>query len=435
MRENIERGLGLHASSRVLSALVERAGLSREQAYEIVQRAALAAADARRPLRELLAVEPVVARSLSLADLDACFDDARHLTHVPEVIARLDTLVPREAAGRAPRGHPEGRRPMLAAEPFVRSGKVRDLYAVDADRLLLVASDRISAFDVVLPTPIPDKGRVLTGLSRFWFDETALDRPEPPASATSLDDVPDGRSRRARARSCAAGSMVCRRASVLPVEIVVRGYLVGLGLEGVPAHGSRVRRAAARRASRERPAARADLHARRRRPSSASTTMNIDFDVDGPAPRGLGARDGDDWLGRGRGARRSPSGSRDVALRLYELGAARCAAAGIILADTKFEMGLVDGELILVDEVLTPDSSRFWDAATYEPGGPRRASTSSSCATGSRRSRGTRRRPGRSCPTTSSPGRAHATSRRSSGSPGASFERYLRRGRDRPEGR
>jgi adenylosuccinate lyase len=93
MRENIERGLGLHASSRVLLALVEQAGLSREQAYEIVQRAALAASDTRRPLRELLATEPAVAGSLSLTDLDACFDDARHLTHVPEVIARLDGLL------------------------------------------------------------------------------------------------------------------------------------------------------------------------------------------------------------------------------------------------------------------------------------------------------------------------------------------------------
>jgi adenylosuccinate lyase len=101
MRENIERGLGLHASSRVLLALVERAGLSREQAYEIVQRASLAAADQRRPLRELLAVEPVVARSLSLADLDASFDDARFLGHVPAVIARLDRLVPREPAAAA----------------------------------------------------------------------------------------------------------------------------------------------------------------------------------------------------------------------------------------------------------------------------------------------------------------------------------------------
>jgi adenylosuccinate lyase len=94
MRENIERGLGLHASSRVLLALVEGGALSREQAYEIVQGASLAAADARRPLRELLALEPIVARSLSLADLDACFDDARHLAHVPAVLARLDALVP-----------------------------------------------------------------------------------------------------------------------------------------------------------------------------------------------------------------------------------------------------------------------------------------------------------------------------------------------------
>ncbi|HET9851171.1 MAG TPA: adenylosuccinate lyase [Candidatus Limnocylindrales bacterium] len=94
MRENIERGLGLHASSRVLLALVERAGVSREAAYEVVQRASLAATDQRRPLRELLAVEATVARTLSLADLDACFDDARYLAHVPEVIARLDDLVP-----------------------------------------------------------------------------------------------------------------------------------------------------------------------------------------------------------------------------------------------------------------------------------------------------------------------------------------------------
>ena len=104
MRENIERGLGLHASSRVLLALVERAGLAREQAYEIVQRASLTAAEQRRPLREVLVLEAVVARSLSLADLDACFDDARHLTQVPEVIARLDALIPTERAPeRVPR--------------------------------------------------------------------------------------------------------------------------------------------------------------------------------------------------------------------------------------------------------------------------------------------------------------------------------------------
>jgi adenylosuccinate lyase len=101
MLENIERGLGLHASSRVLDALVDQAGMSREEAYAIVQRAALAAADERRPLRETLAVEPAVASHLSLADLDACFDDTRHLAHVDAVIARLDALVPATVAGAA----------------------------------------------------------------------------------------------------------------------------------------------------------------------------------------------------------------------------------------------------------------------------------------------------------------------------------------------
>src|SRR4029078_11750114 len=96
--ENIERGLGLHASSRVLLALVERGGLAREQASDIVQRASFEASNTRRPLRDVVAVEPVVARKLSLADLDACFDDARHLSHVPEVIARLDALIPTERA-------------------------------------------------------------------------------------------------------------------------------------------------------------------------------------------------------------------------------------------------------------------------------------------------------------------------------------------------
>ena len=115
MLENIERGFGLHTSSRVLLALVERAGISREAAYEVVQRAALAAADQRRPLRELLAIDPTVARKLSLADLDACFDDSRYLAHVPEVIARLETLVPAE---RPPAGASPGsaKTPKIAAK-------------------------------------------------------------------------------------------------------------------------------------------------------------------------------------------------------------------------------------------------------------------------------------------------------------------------------
>ena len=147
---------------------------------------------------------------------------------------------------------------MVLAESFVRAGKVRDLYSVDDHRLLLVASDRISAFDVVLPTPIPDKGRVLTGLSRFWFAETAglvanhvlgTDVTTLPAEFADAADELRGR------------SMICRRARVLPVECIVRGYLVGQRLEGLPARRCGVRHPAAGRPARERPPAGAALHA------------------------------------------------------------------------------------------------------------------------------------------------------------------------------
>lgn len=255
---------------------------------------------------------------------------------------------------------------MLTAERFLRSGKVRDLYAVDGERLLLVASDRMSAFDVVLPTEIPDKGRVLTGLSRFWFQETRdlvtnhvlgtdpADLPADVAAAVGADDL--------RGRM-----LLCRSARVLPVEIVVRGYLSGSGLREYDSHGAicgvplppGLREGDRLPEPVMTPATKAPVGAH---------DINIDFEsmvqllADWPP-------NGDDWLGQDA-ARALAEKARDVAIRLYEAGAARCAGAGIILADTKFEMGLVDGELILVDEVLTPDSSRFWDAAAYEPGGP-----------------------------------------------------------------
>ena len=251
---------------------------------------------------------------------------------------------------------------MLAAESFVRSGKVRDLYEAGPDRLLLVASDRISAFDVVLPTEIPDKGRVLTGLSRFWFVETAPIIPNHLLSADPAD-VPADR-RPASVEALRGRSMVGRRASVLPVELVVRGYLSGSGWKEYRSHGSvcGVALPAGLRES-ERlpepiltPATKAEV----------GHDINIDFDsmvqlLEDWPPQG------DDWLGRDA-ALAIATRARDAALRLYQAGVDRCAAAGIILADTKFELGLVDGELILVDEVMTPDSSRFWQAATYEPG-------------------------------------------------------------------
>jgi phosphoribosylaminoimidazole-succinocarboxamide synthase len=254
---------------------------------------------------------------------------------------------------------------MLAAESFVRSGKVRDLYELDRDRLLLVASDRVSAFDVVLPTEIPDKGRVLTGLSRHWFEATGRIVPNH-LLGTSLDDVGDGDLPAGRAQ-LRGRSMVCRTARVLPVEIVVRGYLAGSGWKEYLAHGSvcGVRLPALLRESDRLPA---PILTPATKAVAGEHDINIDFEsmVELLADW---APNGDDWLGRDA-ARRLADRVEEIGLELYAFGAERCAAAGIVLADTKFEMGLVDGELILVDEVLTPDSSRFWDAAAYEPGRP-----------------------------------------------------------------
>jgi phosphoribosylaminoimidazole-succinocarboxamide synthase len=245
----------------------------------------------------------------------------------------------------------------MSASTYLRSGKVRDLYAVGDDRLLLVASDRISAFDVILPTPIPDKGKVLTGLSRFWFELTEGIVPShligtSPALIPADAVPPDVRA------DLGGRMLLCRRATVLPVEIVVRGYLAGSGWKeyrasrsicgvALPAgllEGDRLPEPILT------PATKAE---------AGQHDENIDFErmVDEIA---VVAPDGTRYL-----AERV----RDVAIGLYELAARRCEDAGILLADTKFEMGLAGDQLILIDEVLTPDSSRFWDAATYAPGG------------------------------------------------------------------
>ena len=237
---------------------------------------------------------------------------------------------------------------MLAADRFVRSGKVRDLYELDDDRLLLVASDRLSAFDVVLPTTIPDKGRVLTGLSRFWFAETTGI-----VANHLLGTETDDESLRGR-------SMVCRRADVIPIEAVVRGYLAGSGWKEYRASGAvcGVPLPAGLRESDQLPE---PIFTPATKEDGGAHDENISFDamVDHLAAV--------PWLA-GWNAGPVAEQIRDTAIRLYRHGAAVAAHAGILLADTKFEFGLVDGELILVDEVLTPDSSRFWDASAYEPG-------------------------------------------------------------------
>ena len=254
---------------------------------------------------------------------------------------------------------------MLAAESFVRSGKVRDLYEVGPDRLLLVASDRISAFDVILPTEIPDKGRVLTGLSRFWFQETS-DIVANHLVGVDPADVPPDR-RPGTIEDLRGRSMLCRLASVLPVELVVRGFLAGSGWKEYREHRSvcGVQLPPGLVESDRLPE---PIFTPATKAPVGQHDINIDFEsmvqllADWPP-------NGDDWLGEAA-ARELGDGVRDAAMRVYAAGAARCAGAGLILADTKLEMGLIDGKLILIDEVITPDSSRLWDAETYEPGGP-----------------------------------------------------------------
>jgi phosphoribosylaminoimidazole-succinocarboxamide synthase len=232
---------------------------------------------------------------------------------------------------------------MLTAERFLRSGKVRDLYELADGRLVLVASDRISAFDVVLPTDIPDKGRVLTGLSRFWFAETAGVVPNH-LLATSLPAEPELRGR----------VMVCRRTDVLPIEAVVRGYLAGSGWKEYRERGT-VCGMSLPPGLRESDRLPEPIFT----PATKAVQGEHDQNIDLPTVA--------DIVGSAMAER-----VRDLAVRLYRHAAAVTEPAGIILADTKFEFGIdpASGGLLLIDEALTPDSSRFWDAATYEPGRP-----------------------------------------------------------------
>ncbi len=240
---------------------------------------------------------------------------------------------------------------MSLASSFIRSGKVRDLFTVARDRLLLVASDRLSAFDVVLPTPIPDKGRVLTGLSRFWFAETSgivanhLLSTDPADLPASLTD--GGLAAELRGRM-----MICRRADVLRAEIIVRGYIAGSGWKDYRRTGGLcgIELPEGLRESDRLPA---PIFTPSTKAEQGAHDENIDFD------RFVGLV-GDDLAEQ----------VRDVALRLYAFGSAVTERAGILLADTKFEFGIdrASGQLLLIDEVLTPDSSRFWNASDYEPG-------------------------------------------------------------------
>ncbi|HYX86537.1 MAG TPA: phosphoribosylaminoimidazolesuccinocarboxamide synthase [Gaiellales bacterium] len=234
----------------------------------------------------------------------------------------------------------------LLQELHEASGKVREMYGF-GDRLLMVASDRISAFDVVLPTPIPDKGRVLTGLSRFWFDRTEKIVPNHLLSIDVSAYPPEAR----EAPDLAGRSMLVRRLTMLPIECVVRGYLAGSGWKDYRATGAVCGHAL--------PPGMAEAERLPRPIFTPSTKAHDGHDQNIDREAGIML------VGEERYAR-----LEEVSIRLYETAAEYALEKGIIIADTKFEFGEDEaGRLLLADEALTPDSSRFWPADEYAAGG------------------------------------------------------------------
>ncbi len=229
----------------------------------------------------------------------------------------------------------------------LRSGKVRDLYDIDADHLLLVASDRVSTYDVIHPTPIPDKGRVLTGIAAFWFDRLDPIVPNHLVS-TSVADLPAELSDQ---RDELAGRfMLCRKVEVVPFECVVRGYLAGSGWREYQ-QGGRVCGVPLREGLREADRLDEPIFTPATKAEDGDHDENVSFEV-------MASGVGEDLAAQ----------LRELSLELYAAGAEHAAAQGIIIADTKFEFGLRDGQIVLADEVLTPDSSRYWPADTWQPG-------------------------------------------------------------------
>ena len=217
----------------------------------------------------------------------------------------------------------------------VGSGKVREIYALDDGTLALVASDRISTFDVVLPTPIPDKGRVLTGLSAFWFART---RAIVPNHLLGLDD--DGR------------TMVCQRLEMLPIECVVRGYLAGSGWKDYRETGAICGHAL---------------------PEGLEESARLPEPIFTPATKAVAGHDVniDEAHAAALCGEDRYRAAKVASLALYGFASEHAESRGIILADTKFELGIApDGMLVLADEALTSDSSRFWPASEYESGRP-----------------------------------------------------------------
>jgi phosphoribosylaminoimidazole-succinocarboxamide synthase len=236
----------------------------------------------------------------------------------------------------------------LAGLSLLRRGKVRDVYEVDAERSLIVATDRISAFDCVLPAPVPRKGQALTALSQFWFDKLAHVAPNH-LITTELDDMPDAA--RVHADVLRGRAMLVRRTEVFPVECVVRGYLAGSGWKDYQATGA---------------------VCGHRLPPGLREAAQLPAPIFTPATKAESGHD--ENISEARlteivGAEVAAT-LRDISLRLYAEASAYARPRGLIIADTKFEFGRAnDGRILLIDEALTPDSSRFWPVAGYAPGG------------------------------------------------------------------
>jgi phosphoribosylaminoimidazole-succinocarboxamide synthase len=229
----------------------------------------------------------------------------------------------------------------------IHQGKVRDVYAVDDRHMLIVTTDRLSAFDVVLPDPIPGKGRVLTSISNYWFDRTGPIIPNHLTDYPLSRAVPDDAER----ALIADRSMIVRRLRALPVEAVVRGYLIGSGWNDYQATGQ---------------VCGIDL------PADLRIAERLPHPIFTPATKAaMGQHDenvGFDQVVAAIGPDLAAQ-MREKALALYNYAAAHALERGIIIADTKFEFGVDDsGSLVLIDEALTPDSSRFWPVDTYQPG-------------------------------------------------------------------
>ena len=233
----------------------------------------------------------------------------------------------------------------MARGAHIGSGKVREIYDAGDDRLLLVASDRISAYDVVLPQPIPDKGKVLTGISCYGLEELG-DVCSNHLVSAHVDDFPD-----LGLTDLAGRAMLVRRAEPVAIEFVVRGYLSGSGWREYRDSGA---------------------VCGHRLPDGLVESDRLPAVLLTPATKAVTGHDEnitESAAAEVAGAEVYET-ARDYALEIYRRASSIAEERGVILADTKFEFGLVDGEVILIDEVLTPDSSRFWPQDSYHPGGP-----------------------------------------------------------------